>query len=1368
MPNTRDIWKFWFLNKASGLCYYEDSNGNPQTGNPLLGLDFALKHVPQGWDSMQLSFGRNSHYWGINRSFSNTFMFIEDAARILRRLLYLGKGIEAGVVLIVAKWDDETDVYRLYYDGMIDFSKCEDLADQGIKVDTLEGGVIGMLKANEQTVQEIECDGSIPENIKINDDGILFDDVFHYQILNITAPFPGVLPLPCTFISNDGDNIGITRGDQLLELPSANYFQQSGNFLFSSTTPIKVRLQGFITVKTDWRIANTGFYMFTATSNSVGDGIGGTTHGIGLVNPQVNANGNFEPVKSQINVNGQRVFGFDAVISLAANENLFVMFFNDFADHPIQILGGSFSLSFSSRYPSARIWGMTMWDLFRLIVTRNNALSASTAQTFDFDIDSPLLKEKLNWVVTSGDAIRASTDPNYFQYYNQSTINPANPGNQFFNARTFLGPAIKSNLSDLFDTVNAIACAALYNTRPGPGARETIVIDRKKTVMDSSVITMNVGQVSNLRISLALEYFFNWVKVGYIAQQYDEKAGKFEYNNTSQYQASIKSLAKILELISKYRTDSYGEQYTKFNTQGGKSTTFNDSDSSVFLYNVDFSKSIADYFLATFVSSVPDPTSLTTTDQKLIANQNYQPLVLPVMDGNYFVNAIDFSIFMFNQAAPGNKDVNINFTALLNGLPGDSATIKMFIAGVVVQSWTQAITGVNTAFNRNITFNRDFVKGDSLWFTVDTVKTCSVSITAFVLTVGVDYFVTTSAGNIDIAATSSSQLISLPILTPQHVVVHGLQIPVVSFGFQYFKFLSPVHNSNFDWAVAIAGYIQAQTGEHASFDVWYNGQNLGTVTLNGNANLLQQFNAIGAPFLGNITFNLYDLFWITASATNTNCWVTTASAQFTSTAIRAYPPLRKVYDSITGVPNPQTAQNIEDFTPARMIRANSGLLAAVLYNQAPGKLTFQTADKNQFLSTTLNGETIQENADIDIHDLGDPFFYPFFLDFDTDVPVNFADLLTGQANGHIQLQWGRKTLYGFPIQVTSKPALNESQSWKLLCSPKTNLADLVDLDWDGIITLQLMDTALTKIQSLHWVPLNYQKDPRYNSFTMDEDWYKNRITTYADTTDYFAPWQMNDFLMHQTQTNGLDPVTIQVLDGNGENLGDPIDVPNIPTGALQDPQKLYQLRQALAAMPEGQYYFLQTMGVGEGMASWISEGIWVKQKWDRTLLFEYFNQRNRLGIVFKEGAQFCRRIHGMIGRYTPQSVFVEFVEQSQGVIPLGGIGYDTYKLMIGIDVPVPDYMERWVDRIFNFDTVLINGNQYTRDTGAKWDKVTWPGQAREILTLSIRPANNSDFTILNTANQLTDDLSGGYVVEPTVFGQSQTDQPLIKVTNDPE
>jgi hypothetical protein len=1076
-------------------------------------------------------------------------------------------------------------------------------------------------------------------------------------------------------------------------------------------------------------------------------------------------------VDSQVTLNGQRVFGFDATISLQANENLFIFFFNNSQPHPVTILGGSFSVSFSSRYKASQVWAMTMWDAYRLLVERNNTLASAGAQTFNVQAASQLLQQELRIVVTSGDAARASTDPNYYLYFNQATINPANPGNQLFNAAPFIGPALKTCIADLFDSANPLLGAAL-----GPlsnGQTETLFLEKKSAVFNPSVITMTLDKVANLKVSIATDYFYNWLKIGYPEQQYDEKSGKFEFNNTNQYQGPIKTIAKVLELVSKYRADSDGFEFARYNTQGGKSTTYNSSDNSAFMLSVDFTSFIYAYFEAQFVSNIPNPDSATTTNQKLIANQAYQPVSLTITDGQFLVNNIDFAILMFNQPAPGGQTVEVTFTALLNGLPGDSATIRMFVNGTEIRTWSQVLAGVNTPFNVDDNNFRFFNKGDNIYFTVETVKTCSVTITSFSLNIGAGYFIASSAGNIDVPASSTGQLISLPLITATMVTIGGLQIPVVSAGFQYFRFLSPVHNTNFDWIGSVAGYLQGPSGQHLVLDVWKNGVNIGTITYAGNANVRAPFNhgdntsLAGVLFSGNFDFKMYDIVWLTASVENATVWITYADLKFTSSTIKAYNLLRPAFDSVRGIPNPETAFNIVPFSPARMIDANKDLIAVGIFNQAPGQLTFQTADKNQYLSTTEAGQTITENANIDVHNLGDPLFYPFLLDLDTEVSDLFNDLLQGQANGHIEVICGTKKLYGYPMKVSSKPAYNESQSWQLLVSTRTNLADLVGLDWDGLIPLQNMDSLIPIFCPVKCVPLNMTLDERFNSASMDEDWFKNRYADWFDNSDYFNPWEQDDTIPWQFQSNGLDPVMIQVLDGDGNFVGDPIVVPNVATTSLPGSQKLYQLDMSLEDFEEGCYYFLITFGIGEGMASWISEPIQVAEKWPNTCLVRYRHSRNMLGVVFSNGYSPCIRIPGKLMRFTPKSKYTQFTDQNQDADALGAQAYRTWKFQAGNkDSLIPDYIMEILEAIMDLDTVFVNSVQISRDGDTDWNWQTWTGQPKVLGTIDVRRAKNSYATILNTAGQLTDDMSGGYTVEAAAFGQSLDGQNFIQTTND--
>jgi hypothetical protein len=1381
MPIARRYF-LHFIANSSGLCGYLDNNGNVQWGNVTSGIDYSLPQSPDGWADIVLSFGRSAHYWGLTRTFTVPLKFVGDGATIVRSALYTGRGIESPLTLVVLKWDDVTGIFRLYYSGLLDLSQASDLVEEGVTVNIMEGGAAQYIKSYENTQVEIPCNGSIPCNLKILDDGIEFTDTFLYQILNTQSPYAGDQPVPMAFVSNSGDNIGVTHSDQQLDNPYAGYYQKSTNFCFTSVAPITgMKITGQITVLSDFRVDNTSFYIHTATSLSQPVGLGGNvSNAVGLVLPALN-NNDWEPAESQLTINGQVTFAFSAEINLAANENLFFFFFNNFAANPVTIVGGQIQLTFNSRYISSRIWGMTAYDLGQQIVQALNALSSNFLQTFNLGFNSTFLQSKLNWVVTSGDAIRASTDPEYYQYFNQATVNPDNPTNQFYEQFSFQGPGIKTSLADLFDAINPIGCCALGNQLLA-GMPESIFLEAKSYVLDSSVITMSLNKISNFRVSVALEYYFNWLEIGYPTQQYDEKAGKYEYNCLFSWQAPIKTIVQKLSLVSKYRTDSYGIEYTRWNTQGGKSTTFNNSDNSVFLMNVDLNDWVYDFYSATFISGVPDPTSPTNTDQKLIVNKAYQPLYCATLNGEYWVSNNDFSIFIINylvSASPSAYTVNAGI--YLNGLVGDSATVTMWINGVNAGQWNATITEVNTPLNIAFAGSRVWAVGDCIYFTIDTVRTCTGTINSFQLNVS-GYFTAYSTGADTVNAGQSQQLISLPVVAPVTEDIDGVAVPVVSYGFQYFQFLSPVHDSTFTVTAEWAGYYQGGAGDTTQANLWRQGVIIGSspVVTSAGGGAAFPFNQGATPgqsaassfYSLPLTFAAPppntpglppDLIWMTGSVTNMSSWVSYISLVMQSGTIKAYALNRPAYTNVSGIPNPASAFNIPDFTPKQMLLANGSILSPVLYTLSPSVLSFQTTDKNQFLATTLDGVTTLENANINIHDLAAPAFLPWIFEFDTEVPINFADLLNYAANGHIEFTYNGVQLYGFPIQVSAKPAFNESQSWKLLCSPKTNLANLVDLEDTGLVQLQLMDASIPIVSTLHFVPLGYTKASVYKNYTMDQDWYQNRIKLWIDQSNYLAPLESDEVIPLQCQTNGLSPVSVQLLDQYGHNVGAPLTLPVISDPAVVTPQTLFQGGYPLTGL-QGTYYMLWSMGTGPATAVFISEGFNVQPEWDQsTIRIDATNSTNKIGAIFSSGYAPFLRLPGQINRYVPKSKFTTFVDQPQDIDLLNAIPYDTWTLEVGRGSGLPDYLMRKIDRFLLLDTVFIDGDQYSRDADAQWEVQTFPGQAKTYMTLAIRRALNEDSITLNTSGQLDTTMSGGYTLDASAFGSSNSGQNLIEV-----
>lgn len=1377
MAIQQDYWKYFLTQSATGLCYWEDSTGNVNLGNVMTGVDYSLPEHPQGWEDITIMWGKNQTYWGLNRSFSVPLTFVKTGARILRKLYYKGKGIQQPITLVVLKWNPDAGYFDLYYKGQLDLTQNVDIVAESFQVNVMEGGILQLLKNYENAIVEIPCDGSLPQNIKVLADGIEFNDTFNYTILKLKSPYAGEQPLPCTFISNSGDNVGITHGDQELDLPYANYVQKSSNFLFSSLYPVTIRIVGSISVMADQLnpVSNTSFYMYATTSFNQSDGVdGGVSNSVGLVTPQPGPI--FTPRNSQTIVNGQKTFGFDATISLQPGENLFILFFNDFTASPINILGGSFRIIFSSRQLPSRVWGITAWDVWQILGQKLNALSTTSDYVFNYAFTSNLLQQFLNFVITSGDATRASTDPDYFQYFNQATINPQNPNNPNFTQYQSLGPVIKISLADFFQSLNAVLCAAIGNQLDANG-NDSIFLEERQYVLDSSRVTLTLFEVSNFKVSVDTDNFFNWFEIGYPSQSYDQQSGKYEYNNTSAFQAPINTIAKVLSLVSKIRADSYGFEFIRYNINGGNSTTNNAGDSDLFFLNTSFASFIYDYYSALFTSSITDIDSLYNTNIYLQKVLNYQPFVFGTLDGEYFTDNVDFSIFMFNET-PGIQPYVVEFNAFLNGIIGDSATITFYINGVIIKQWTTAVTQTNTVLASTLLGTRIFELGDNFYFTVSTIKTCTVQINSFSINVGSGYVIAQNAGPINIAAGSTQQLISLPIITANtYQNPGGITMQVVSYGYQYFTFLSSVAESTFSWSLWVKGIILGTPGQFAEFDLWKNGVKIGAVSYQGsgesNGGFTQiTFNPNQVPQMSGVdTYNLYDVLWMTCSCANVDCYVTGAQLLFTSTTIKAYNLKRASYSNVSGIPNPETAFNIEDLTPMRMLQRNGPVLASVLSMIGGGALTFQTADKNQFLSTTLNGITITENSSIDISDLGDPLWMPLIFDFDTNVPMTAQQIFNYAHNGHIAFPYNGKMFYGFPIQISIKPGLNESQSWKLLASPLNSLDDLLDLDLTGLPQLNNMDSFIPYICPVHFVPLNLQKASRYNTYTMDEDWFVNRVKEYVAKNNYYAPWQTTDTISLQFQTSGLTPVTVNILNKYGQLIG-AIPMAVGATNAVLAPQSVWQGDYDLSdlALPEdGIIYLLAQFGTGQGMAQFISEGIQVKTYWYKTQCYEYTNSSNKQGTIFNGTPAYTPmvRMFSQINKYTPKSVFKTFVDEPQDITLLNNIPYDTWNLDIGFGSGLPDYMIRKMDRIFGLDTVFIDGVQYSRDENAAMEVKYTDGQPKPYGSLAIRKAQNSDGVVLNTAGQITDPQQAGYVLNADAFGSNDsTGQNLVQVTYD--
>lgn len=1064
---------FYLQETNTGNCLYVDAGGNIQSISIMAAgtsQDASLAHAPDGWMEATLGYSRNKKYYGFNRSYSDPLKLVKDAAYIARTKFYLGSGVQTQLSLLILKYNQNPaagePTYKLYHKAPIDFPQKNDKVAEGFQCNLLEGGILQMLKTYENTIFSIPCDGSIPENIKVNMDGMYFQDTFNYQIL------PGGVPtqtnnyantMAAVFISNDGDNIGVIHNDPDLQNIAAfnvltAYVTTSPNFIFQSVRATTVRVKGLINLQPTDFTTGLSLNYYTNQSQNIPATITNTHAGSLLVN----STDDYQVLLS----GGPQTIYFDRTITLAAGESLFLSVAGrNTTNNTLAILGGSFTMQFSSIAANTAPWCISAYDLFKLIIKNINLSASMQFQKFNFGADSQLLQQKLNLVCTSGDAIRASGDPFYQKFYNAVQANPNFPN---VNNTFSFGPVIKTSLSDFFTSFDAILSGSLGNqTLPGEG--ETVFFESKSYVFNSSKDTFDLGEVSDFNVTVDIDKLFTILKIGYPEQQYDQKSGKYEWNTSLQMVSPISSISsKTLEITSRYRADAYGIERLRANIDS-TSHTKNTSDNTVFIINSDRSSFIYDYFEMNFNSAVPDPTNGSNTNLRIIQSYLNQGLNMSVLRAGYFSVNNDPSILVLTEnGLSASKTLAINIGGFLNGAPAnpltgtpaDQVVFNLFVNGVIAKTYTVTATSPSTVISVTDSLTRTWNVNDVIYMQANSIGTGTVQIDSLNLNMASGYFSATGT-NISVEPGAAFRMLAMPSIAAPHV--GGIPgTPVLSFGFQYFQFNSALSNKNFTTNFAFTGAVNGTATPGISVDLYTNGVRGNVLSLN-TSGAWQNFSGTA----GNTRdWALGDIMFVLASNySNLTTEFQTLDIKVTSTAIKAYALKRVQYDSISGIPNlcgyvttpvvipiivppfsktvnvataqpittgPGAPYNIEDLNPKQMLMNWGAYLRSILWDQQNGQLLFSTLSKNQYLITTLNGKTLVQNANVQIGDLDPALFSLNKATFNTRVPLNFDTIMRATVNAFLSWTYNGQFYYGFAEDMKQKSTLNEMQSWEAL------------------------------------------------------------------------------------------------------------------------------------------------------------------------------------------------------------------------------------------------------------------------------------------------------------------------------------------------
>jgi hypothetical protein len=219
--------------------------------------------------------------------------------------------------------------------------------------------------------------------------------------------------------------------------------------------------------------------------------------------------------------------------------------------------------------------------------------------------------------------------------------------------------------------------------------------------------------------------------------------------------------------------------------------------------------------------------------------------------------------------------------------------------------------------------------------------------------------------------------------------------------------------------------------------------------------------------------------------------------------------------------------------------------------------------------------------------------------------------------------------------------------------------------------------------------------------------------------------------------------------------------------SLVDPDfKPYEVLIPLNALPEGRYYLLLTVGTSSNETQLISEPMQVSESLDNTILFTYFNTINSQGIIWDTGVQFTFRAEAVIREFLPAFKDTIYQDQILDNVLLSSIPYRQFKLQLGGQYGVPDWVVDKVNRILSCDTWNADGKSFVKKDGTQWTPVELDSYPMRGWGIDILEGDNLSSKRGTNGGDARQQIAVVYDIETKLFGSfnGNPDNNTVQIT----
>lgn len=1240
------------MNKRIAYCFLYDSNRKyyRATQGPdgtysvtKSGTPRPLASNPENLKNSPVEFGTNQKYLSLVRGIGESLEFVRDGAAILRHCYYNGAGISEDVFITVIVWNGDLGYYVLGYNAKIDFQKKSELPKSDkFTVSTIDDSAWGVLADNDTKVFAIDSSSDNPKSVPVLYDGINLQGRYTYNParMNVAFRYNYAHSIPVVLINQDGDSAHIvSKSQEYAEIYNSDYnsyVSSTSNFIFDSYRNTTINISGqlqFIT--SNISNGNARVAILHRIETSLGNGI--DIHAI------------YEPDQ-----NGKTwTFDFDFDITLSVDEKIMITRLD--AGLPeshlnVNYLTTNIIIKTVTRHDAVVRRGLRPYDVLKELVSK--------ATYGRYGIKSSFFEDNNNSIILSGDNLRDEDNPEIY-----------------------------SSFYDFFQTFNAKEFMALKCVKGEVFMEKAIEVYKRDSVI------IDLGEAIECELVPAEELFFSEIEVGSPKVDLRHQSGRLEFNTTNTFTVEKKGIERKLDLVTKYRLGCYEQQFL-IQDYIGKNSKDNTGDKSVYIAEVTDQ-------LGTAVSDIPNYETVTINNVTLapiikypLNNEviNYdKPVIRGIgIPGNtvniYVFGVLDGSTVIdgagnweYNIANPldaynpgietGISDINATYT----DMTAVHSTISIMVDLIFTQSTIISYpkTGDTLYNNKPLVYgkapagtNIDIYLDGVVVGSVVTDNSCGWRFKMPVIPNGnrvimINMLSDTAVIDVDanpevpLITYIGSELDGFPIVNPLPLI-EGVAKPgtLVTLWLDYIKYNSlgsVIADSNGNWSLQTV-----------------------PTTYNDPVN--------GPTVLSPIPNGLHTI--------STDLLVKTSGI-----SVKGYKLNRPNYSSIEGVYDNSVFNTT--WSPKRMLMNWFPYFAASESKQLNKFIHGETFDKNGNLVTIIGGVTISERADISGSELGSPFAMFEFAKIKVKALRTFAEALSDFSNGGlIKFKYRGKDIFALPIgSMKMKSIVDDVQEWKVLLSPDNNYSTLLNLYKNGI-TVNLMENAIyhSDYNTLHMVEYDYQKNPKYNTLDIYQDWFENRNEFWLLNPDYIQKVQTTDPLKDQIITNGVTGITLKLYRCKDAKMITSVNYQPPAIAPIPLPDIVLEASLDMSLYPEDQYFTV--MYVGETPV-YISERFETKANWEKTILIEAKSTKNKPAWFNSTGITTAIRVEGIVKKYNYSAQSSISRDENGSSDNLFSDISAMRDVRFGKASGIPDYLYRKIFLALYLDDLKIEGVSYT-------------------------------------------------------------------------